>query len=283
MICPKCHGELSFEDQWITCQECAARYPIEGQIPLMSTGPSNDGFGHDLYRAQLHGNYFEKVFHTNRIQTLLRLVASELQIGPDARALDVGCNTGPLLVPLRQKGYEVVGIDISAHDVHQAESYLKAHHLPHDRLSIADGTGLPFRDQSFNLILLIDILEHTDHPERVVSEAARLLKPDGIVVATVPWAYHPYVRFTWLRKLLSSRKTVDEHPDAPFTLGMLQELFPPESSPECPGFEPALFRLVFHWVCILGVYRLPVVEVPPGVSLEMPSESWLTQELVASR
>ena len=64
---------------------------------------------------------------------------------------------------------------------------------------------------------------------------------------------------------------------------MLQELFPRESSPECPGFEPVLFRLVFHWVCILGVYRLPVVEVTPGVSLEMPSESLLTQELVASR
>jgi hypothetical protein len=52
-----------------------------------------------------------------------------------------------------------------------------------------------------------------------------------------------------LRKLLSSRKTIDEHPDAPFRLDMLQALFG-------PAFEPLLFRLVFHWVCILGVYQL---------------------------
>ena len=98
-------------------------------------------------------------------------------------------------------------------------------------------------------ILLVDILEHTDSPEHIVSEVRRLLAPGGRVIATVPWAYHPYVRFTWLRKLLSSRTTIDEHPDAPFTLDMLQGLFPAD-------FQPVLFRLVFHWVCVLGVYQL---------------------------
>jgi hypothetical protein len=71
------------------------------------------------------------------------------------------------------------------------------------------------------------------------------------------------VRFTWLRKLLSSRKTIDEHPDAPFTLQMLQSLFPAD-------FEPLHFRLVFHWVCILGVYRL--VSVPGTVRDMQPAE-----------
>ena len=108
-------------------------------------------------------------------------------------------------------------------------------------------------------MLLIDILEHTEHPQKIVSEAKRLLVPGGIAVATVPWAFHPYVRYTWLRKLLSSRKTIDEHPDAPFKLEMLQSLFSSE-------FEPLCFRLVFHWVCILGIYRLQVAEFAPHVS-----------------
>jgi SAM-dependent methyltransferase len=255
LVCPKCHGELDFGEHrtdapsGILCTGCGARYPIVGQIPLMYATQSNDGFGHDLYHAQLHGNFFERVFHSNRIETLLRLITTEIGLAPGARMLDVGCNTGPMLIPLRQRGYDVVGIDISADDVQQAEQYLSARGLPADRLSVGDGTRLPFRDQSFDLVLLIDILEHTDYPEHIVSEARRLLVPGGIVIATVPWAYHPYVRYTWLRKLLSSRKTIDEHPDAPFEFQMLQSLF-------STAFQPLCCRLVFHWVCVLGVYRL---------------------------
>jgi len=276
LICPQCHGELDFGNRRspqqrgddacggthdvrartgdvgeIRCQTCGSKYPVEGQIPLMFAGLTNDGFGHDLYRAQLRGNFFERVFHNNRIETLLRLVTDELQIVPGARVLDVGCNTGPMLIPLRQRGFDVVGVDISTEDVHQAEQYLREHNLCSGGLSVADGTSLPFRDRSFDLALLIDILEHTDRPQHIVSEARRLLIPGGLVIATVPWASHPYVRYTWLRKLLSSRKTIDEHPDAPFRFNMLQSLFPPSD------FEPVCFRLVFHWVCILGVYQVP--------------------------
>ncbi|MBN1937550.1 MAG: methyltransferase domain-containing protein [Anaerolineae bacterium] len=256
LVCPACHGELTAGDEALRCEACGNAYPIQGSIPLMTIGSSNDGFGHDLYHAQLEGNFFEKVFHSNRIDTLMRLITSELGIELGSRALDVGCNTGPMLVPLRRAGYQVAGIDISAHDVHQAERYLDEAGLSSGLLAVADGTQLPFRNGSFNLILLVDVLEHTDHAERIVAETRRLLAPGGAVVATVPWGYHPFVRYDWIRKALSSRKTIDEHPDAPFTLKMLQSLF--------PDFEPVLFRLVFHWVCILGVYRMPArAEVDP--------------------
>ena len=254
LVCPKCHGELTFQEERIYCQACDVYYPAAGSIPLMFAGPSNDGFGHDLYRAQLHGNLFERVFHSNRIATLLRLVTQELALPSNAQMLDIGCNTGPMLIPLRERGYDIVGIDISTDDVQQAERYLSDLHLPAGRLSVADGTRLPFRDQSFDAILLVDILEHTDTPDRIVAETRRLLRPGGIAIATVPWAFHPYVRYTFLRKLLSSRTTIDEHPDAPFRLRMLESLFE-------RNFEPLCTRLVFHWVCILGVYRLQPASV----------------------
>jgi SAM-dependent methyltransferase len=260
LICPACHGELRFESESATCRACGTSYPVEGQIPLMVSGLSNDGFGHDLYHAQLKGNFFEKVFHSNRIDTLLRLITRELALAQGARILDVGCNTGPMLMPLRRRGYNVVGIDISLDEVAQAERYLQKAALPADRLAVADGTCLPLRDHSFDAILLVDILEHTDFPERIVAEARRMLVPGGWVIATVPWAYHPYVRFTWLRKALSSRETIDEHPDAPFQFHMLRRLF-------AADFRPVLFRLVFHWVCILGVYRYQPGEEPAAEQL----------------
>jgi ubiquinone/menaquinone biosynthesis C-methylase UbiE/uncharacterized protein YbaR (Trm112 family) len=287
LVCPKCRGELVFRTHSVYCAACETCYSVEGQIPIMLAQSSNDGFGHDLYLAQLHGNFFEKVFHTNRIATLLNLITKELGIPQGARGLDVGCNTGPMLVPLRKRGYDIVGIDISPGDVQQAERYLELYRLPHNQLSVADGTCLPFRDQSFDFILLVDILEHTDHPDLIVSEARRLLAPGGIVIATVPWAYHPYVRYTWLRKALSSRKTIDEHPDAPFTLHMLQALFPFAGSPTQRHFEPVLFRLVFHWVCVLGVYRLvqvqPVLHAVPVSARDVASPpSPLRQETTAT-
>jgi ubiquinone/menaquinone biosynthesis C-methylase UbiE len=169
-----------------------------------------------------------------------------------------------MLIPLRRRGYDIVGIDISIDDIQQAERYLTQQQLPATRLSVADGTSLPFRDQSFDAILLVDILEHTDAPERIVAETRRLLRPGGIAIATVPWAYHPYVRYTWLRKLLSSRTTIDEHPDAPFRLNMLESLFE-------EGFDARCTRLVFHWVCIMGVYRLE-----PSSYAGQPVEQLLT-------
>jgi SAM-dependent methyltransferase len=257
LICPKCHGELTVQQGQIQCTACGACYPLKGQIPLMFAGPSSDGFGHDLYHAQFHGNVFERVFHSNRIATLLRLITQELALPDNVQMLDIGCNTGPMLIPLRRQGYDIVGIDISIDDVQQAERYLGERQLPANRLSVADGTSLPFRDQSFDAILLVDILEHTDAPERIVAETKRLLRPGGIAIATVPWAYHPYVRYTWMRKLLSSRTTIDEHPDAPFKLEMLESLF-------VDGFESLCTRLVFHWVCILGVYRLQPATLKTG-------------------
>jgi uncharacterized protein YbaR (Trm112 family) len=35
LICPQCHGALDFGDGAIHCQECGARYPVDGQIPVM--------------------------------------------------------------------------------------------------------------------------------------------------------------------------------------------------------------------------------------------------------
>lgn len=206
---------------------------------------TQDGFGHDLYKAHMEGTIFEKAFHNHRIKTLVAL-AEELGIDQDQQVLDLGCNTAPVMSALLREGVDLIGVDIVREDVKRAETNLKGLDLPHDNLAVADGTLLPFRDEAFDTILLIDVLEHTSHPRRMVEEARRALRPGGRAIATVPWAYHPLVKFTILRKLLSSRKTIDRHPDLPFTFQKLKGLF--------PDFEPLFFRHVFHWVCLLGVF-----------------------------
>ena len=66
----------------------------------------------------------------------------------------------------------------------------------------ASAYHLPFRDQSFAVVVCTEVLEHTRSPEQVLSELRRILKPGGKLLLSVPFAfpihYSPtdYYRFT---------------------------------------------------------------------------------------
>jgi SAM-dependent methyltransferase len=76
------------------------------------------------------------------------------------------------------------------------------HYNPHLDLTIDLREELPFEDQSFDTILLTDVLEHIAEPEKVMSESARLLRPSGKLIVGVPFLYwvheqpHDYYRYT---------------------------------------------------------------------------------------
>ena len=65
-----------------------------------------------------------------------------------------------------------------------------------------DGKRLPFEDWSFETVLSLQVLEHTPQPGELLSEMARVLSDDGLLIATVPFSFrlheepHDYFRFT---------------------------------------------------------------------------------------
>jgi len=65
-----------------------------------------------------------------------------------------------------------------------------------------DGHSLPFLDRSFDVVLLLDVLEHVRNDDLVVEEIERVLKPEGRLVLQVPFLYpvhdypHDYRRYT---------------------------------------------------------------------------------------
>ncbi len=89
--------------------------------------------------------------------------------------LEIGCGSGELSKHL--KNY--IGIDISA----KTSKYI-----------IGDAHILPIKDNSVDLILLLDLLEHTND-DLVMDEVYRVLKPNGNVIITIPafmflWSQH---------------------------------------------------------------------------------------------
>jgi len=65
-----------------------------------------------------------------------------------------------------------------------------------------DAARLPFAEARFDCVLLLDVLEHVAAPEAALHEAARVLRPGGQLLLTIPFAYplhdlpHDYQRFT---------------------------------------------------------------------------------------
>ncbi|MHB8584560.1 MAG: class I SAM-dependent methyltransferase [Thermoplasmatota archaeon] len=92
-----------------------------------------------------------------------------------ARVLDVGCGAGPALAHLMRQGARPVGVDISRSMLELA------------RTARVDGLqavaeGLPFRDQSFDLVLCRETLHHVTAPDAAVWEMRRVLARGGALV-----------------------------------------------------------------------------------------------------
>jgi SAM-dependent methyltransferase len=104
-----------------------------------------------------------------------------LGVRPGARVLDVGCGVGRLLLRLQRRGCETVGVDILRRDLLSAQR-----HLMNAALVQADGGRLPFAGASFDFVACTETLEHAADAALMLRELARVLRPGGRLVVSVP-------------------------------------------------------------------------------------------------
>lgn len=88
------------------------------------------------------------------------------------RLLDVGCGSGENLALFRQKGCDVTGIDPSPLLVDQAGQRLRSR----AELHTGSAEELPFSDNEFDIVTLINALEFTNDPGQAVAEAIRVCR-----------------------------------------------------------------------------------------------------------
>jgi SAM-dependent methyltransferase len=103
------------------------------------------------------------------------------------RICDVGCGTGANLELLGRFG-TAVGVEPEGPGLERC----RARGLGDDAVVAGDACALPFDDESFDLVTSFDVLEHIEDDSLALRELARVLRPNGYLLVTVP-AY----RFLW--------------------------------------------------------------------------------------
>ena len=100
--------------------------------------------------------------------------------GNPGRLLDVGCATGIFLDGMRELGWDVHGVEPSAGAARYARGRLK--------LDVFAGTleAAQLPSASFDAITLWDVFEHVPEPAPVLAEISRLLRPNGVLVMSLP-------------------------------------------------------------------------------------------------
>lgn len=112
-------------------------------------------------------------------ETLGRSLTRLLDLGD---VLDVASGDGVLAELLAPQARSITCVDASARVVEAAQKRLARS----DNVSVALGDmhDLAFPDARFDLVLLMHALTYTEQPKRVISEAARVLRPGGLVLAS---------------------------------------------------------------------------------------------------
>ena len=107
-----------------------------------------------------------------------------------SKILDIGCGAGYLDSMLCQKSKLYIGIDFVDERKIRSFPFLRATTLK-----------LPFKDNSFNIIICNHVIEHVHNPDKLLYEINRLLKRDGICYITSPnklWPLEPHLKLPFL-------------------------------------------------------------------------------------
>lgn len=123
---------------------------------------------------------------------------------PNARLLDIGCGwDARLLKELEAHVASGVGIDFKAPVIDTLK--LKTFSTTLDR-------RLPFDDAAFDIVTMLAVLEHLDHPQDIMREITRILRPGGGLVLTVPsWYAKPVLEFLSYRIGIISPDEIRDH------------------------------------------------------------------------
>ncbi|MBU0648183.1 class I SAM-dependent methyltransferase [Patescibacteria group bacterium] len=134
----------------------------------------------DYYDTSIIDNPIKKVFHQNRFKHIGQMLA-----GTNGKLLDIGCAGGTFTNELSKcTNADITALDISPQAIDYArQTYPHIDFQVHDAAS----SNFPYDDNSFDIVTILETLEHVLNPVEILQEMRRLVKPDGQIIVLVPY------------------------------------------------------------------------------------------------
>lgn len=217
-VCPACRGDLAGSETGYDCLACGRSFPLVLGIPdfriasdpwlpiaedrekaaRLAARAGSAGFAELLRfywsitpgtRDDLAGRF---IAHALAGEARGERRREEIGMPVGSRLLDLGCGTGGLMVAAARRGDRVAGVDVALRWLVVARRRLREAGVEAEQVC-ANAEWLPFADQSFDAVAGLGLLEHAADPERVVSEAGRVLRDGGraLFTAVNRWAPTP--------------------------------------------------------------------------------------------
>lgn len=155
---------------------------MDGNMNKLDASPQNGPaeFSDEYYTRYQRKNIFG--FPSGQRKYLYhywkRFLARRLNAG--SKVLDVGCGLGFFSKEISSR-FNVQAIDSSLSAISQAKKL-----APHVHFSLADGNELGFQSEEFEAVAAFDVLEHQEHPQVLLKEMNRVLKPEGWLIVSMP-------------------------------------------------------------------------------------------------
>jgi SAM-dependent methyltransferase len=139
---------------------------------------------------RFRSSYHYALFEYHRSAKILKRLEWD-GIDVHGRVLDAGCGSGGIAVSFAEECELAVGLDIKNKFEDAGVRLARERGVSNAVFVQADGTELPFRSESFELVLSHSVIEHVDSAERYLAECHRVLRPGGVLFLQTP----PYLSF----------------------------------------------------------------------------------------
>ncbi len=140
--------------------------------------PTTERITVDEYQST-EGDYLIYVLHAATYDFAKPYVAGK-------RVLDLGCGTGYGTAGLAEVAADVTGVDIAPEAVAHARARYRADGLRFETIGPIESADLPYPDDSFDVVVSFQVIEHVRAVGRYLSEVRRVLRPGGTFLCVTP-------------------------------------------------------------------------------------------------
>ncbi|HSX48994.1 MAG TPA: class I SAM-dependent methyltransferase [Candidatus Saccharimonadales bacterium] len=132
----------------------------------------------DYYQKEIAKNPLKRFWHTEKVDTFKKLTKGK----NFKNILDVGCASGRMANEISKifPNAKMTGVDAYG----KAIEYGKKTY-PNIKFRVADAHKLPFKANSFDLVICYEVIEHLTNPLKALQEMKRVLKKDGLAIITM--------------------------------------------------------------------------------------------------